>query len=225
MCNRLLENHPAKTLISVFALGIATSWAICHFTINESERQMHEAEIRQKEAQVEALKSLCQQYESRIDFIESEKESLRKINDIYWGCISTDHELTIYMKNQLEKIVSAENDSKLIAIEDLLSPDDSMQNNVKNAENPIIEILVKVKDSYVSANPAIVIGVHSISISERAIVNITIDDQTIADGQEVTPGKTFDYNHNGENYRIIIKNINYVYGFVKVIVMRSKQGN
>lgn len=222
MCNCLLENHPAKTLISVFALGIATSWAIFHFTINESERQMHEAEIRQKEAQVEALKSQCQQYESRIDFIESEKESMRKINEIYWDCISTDHDLTIYIKNKLEKIVSAENDSKLISIKDLFSPDDLMQNDIKNAENPITEILVKVNDSYVSANPEIVIGVYSISISETAIVNITINNQIIANRQEVTPGKTFNYNNNGENCRIIIKNINYVYGFIKVIVMQNK---
>ena len=218
MSNCILENHPVKTLISVFALGIATSWAICHFTINESEQQSHNAEIKNKDAQIETLKSLCNQYEARIDVMDSEIQSLRNTNDLYWDCISKDTGLSVYIKGQIEKMLSIEKNLKSVPIKDVVSQSDSITIDTGIPATHAVEIRIKEKDSYIDYEPTLVIGIHTISISEEAIVNISVDGEIIANQQRVTAGDIFTYYYDQEMYQITIKTINYVYGFIKVVI-------
>ena len=105
-----IERHPVKSLLITFIAAVGTAWVIVVFSVKDSVELNHNA-------QLQALEAQKQQCEQRIDVLEQEIKALKRINDIYWECISTNPELTTYMRTQIDKLMSdrkrlAENEIK-----------------------------------------------------------------------------------------------------------------
>ena len=117
-------------------------------------------------------------------------------------------------------MLSSEKNLKSVPIKDVVSQSDSINIDTGIPATYAVEIRIKEKDLYIDYEPTLVIGVHTISISEEAIVNISVDGEIIANQQRVTAGDIFTYYYDQEMYQITINTINYVYGFIKVVITR-----
>ena len=217
-----IENHPVRSLLTTFLLAVGTVWVVVKFTFCDSIELNHNAELQALEAQK-------QQCEQRIDVLEQEKKSLKRINDLYWECISTTPELTVYLKSQVERIMS---DQKYIAeseIKEFIASRDSssVSSEQSDPQCTYIEQIQTIKeqiynhDAYVNADLELVIGVSEISVSNRADVNITVSGKPVATDKDVTVGSVYDVDIMGHRCQIVIKKINYIYGYVDVVISRN----
>lgn len=215
-----IERHPVKSLLITFIAAVGTAWVIAAFSVKDSVELNHNA-------QLQALETQKQQCEQRIDILEQEVKALKRINDIYWECISTNPELTTYMRAQMEKLMSdrkhlAENEIKqFFDTKDSLIIErqaDNKSTNI-NSDKTTIEERILQNDSYINTGLSIAIGVCDISVNNRAEIKISTSDSE-ASYDDVSVGTVYNVVLKGYKCQIAIKRINYIYGYVDVVINR-----
>lgn len=215
-----IERHPVKSLLITFIAAVGTAWVIVVFSVKDSVELNHNA-------QLQALEAQKQQCEQRIDVLEQEIKALKRINDIYWECISTNPELTTYMRTQIDKLMSdrkrlAENEIKqFFNIKDSLIIErqaDNKNTNINSDKTTIEERILK-NDSYINTSLGIVIGVCDILVNNRAEIKISTSDSKVF-YDDVSVGTVYNVVLKGYKCQIAIKRINYIYGYVDVVINR-----
>ena len=215
-----IERHPVKSLLITFIAAVGTAWVIVVFSVKDSVELNHNA-------QLQALEAQKQQCEQRIDVLEQEIKALKRINDIYWECISTNPELTTYMRTQIDKLMSdrkrlAENEIKqFFDIKDSLIIErqaDNKNTNINSDKTTIEERILK-NDSYINTSLGIVIGVCDILVNNRAEIKISTSDSKVF-YDDVSVVTVYNVVLKGYKCQITIKRINYIYGYVDVVINR-----
>ena len=97
-------------------------WGILIFTLNDNREYLHKAEIENIKAQIGNKQSEIDRYQGKISTLE-ENNKLKTINEIYWNCISQNKELTLYIKEELSKLIDNQKSTELDIIKHIqLSP-------------------------------------------------------------------------------------------------------
>ncbi len=215
-----IERHPFKSLLITFIAAVGTAWVIAAFSVKDAVELNHNA-------QLQALETQKQQCEQRIDILEQEVKALKRINDIYWECISTNPQLTTYMRAQMDKLMSDRKHLVENEIKQFLDTKDSLiierqadnKNTNINSDKTTIEERIFKNDSYINTGLGIVIGVCDILVNNKAEIKISTSDSE-AFYDNVSVGTVYNVVLKGYKCQIAIKRINYIYGYVDVVINR-----
>lgn len=56
---------------------------------------------------------MIERYEQKVSVLEEENIKLQSVNKIYWECISQNKELTLYLKEKLDKVLTEQKKTQL----------------------------------------------------------------------------------------------------------------
>ena len=216
--NKSLDKHPTFILLSSFALGATLMWGILIFTLNDNREYLHKAEIENIKAQIGNKQSEIDRYQGKISTLEEENNKLKTINEIYWNCISQNKELTLYIKEELSKLIDNQKSTEL---EYYQTHPTIPNNNTINNPLQLKRITTKINehDSYINPELGVVIGIHDITINDTATINLSINGSEIWNLKEVSTGAIEHFMTEGKKYELIIKKINFVYNYVNIEII------
>lgn len=216
--NKSLDKHPTFILLSSFALGATLMWGILIFTLNDNREYLHKAEIENIKAQIGNKQSEIDRYQGKISTLEEENNKLKTINEIYWNCISQNKELTLYIKEELSKLID---NQKRTELEYYQTNPTIPNNNAINNSSQLKRITTKINehDSYINPEFEIVIGIHDITINDTAIINLSINGNEIWNLKEASTGTIEHFMTKGKTHELIIKEINFVYNYVNIEII------
>lgn len=216
--NKSLDKHPTFILLSSFALGATLMWGILIFTLNDNREYLHKAEIENIKAQIGNKQSEIDRYQGKISTLEEENNKLKTINEIYWNCISQNKELTLYIKEELSKLID---NQKRTELEYYQTNPTIPNNNAINNSSQLKRITTKINehDSYINPEFEIVIGIHDITIKDTAIINLSINGNEIWNLKEISTGTIEHFMTKGKKHELIIKEINFVYNYVNIEII------
>lgn len=216
--NKSLDKHPTFILLSSFVLGATLMWGILIFTLNDNREYLHKAEIENIKAQIGNKQSEIDRYQGKISTLEEENNKLKTINEIYWNCISQNKELTLYLKEELSKLID---NQKRTELEYYQTDSTIPNNNTINNSSQLKRITTKINkhDSYINPEFEIVIGIHDITINDTAIINLSINGNEIWNLKEISTGTIEHFMTKGKKHELIIKEINFVYNYVNIEII------
>ena len=199
--NKSLDKHPTFILLSSFALGATLMWGILIFTLNDNREYLHKAEIENIKAQIGNKQSEIDRYQGKISTLEEENNKLKTINEIYWNCISQNKELTLYIKEELSKLIDNQKRTEL----EYYQTNPTIPNNYAiNNSSQLKRITTKINehDSYINPEFEIVIGIHDITIKDTAIINLSINGNEIWNLKEISTGTIEHFMTKGKKHEL-----------------------
>ena len=94
----------------------------------------------------------------------------------------------------------------------------------ENASNVIsnynISIDIKKAAAYMDDETGLVVGVTDISVLYETTLQITFPDKTVLN-EKVTAGKVFNFSVGEHRYQLILKKVEFIYGYVRIQLMEQ----
>lgn len=196
-----------KDTVSVIAVIVATmlataslTWIVFVYTFDSNRIATYEA--TEKELKL------------RIDVLEKDISNIKSINQIYVDCISADPGLTVNLQRKVEQLIA---ERQLVDSVILKNPQSTQrsENNDKSSHQPLS--MIRRINQYESSNFAplnLVVGVTDISLDREVSLTITHNSQT--KDIRCKAGYVWDFSQKDMSYRLILKTVDYVSGYIKV---------
>lgn len=213
-----IENHPVKTILGTFIAGCTLSWAILTFVLDDSKEKLHQAEIENIKAQISNKTSLIERYEQKISVLEEENAKLQSVNKVYWECISQNKNLTLYLKEKLDKVLTEQKKTQLEFYQnDSIRSDSTKIEKIKSKLS--INTIIKKSNSYINKELRLIIGVKDISVYNEAKISLNIDGKDIGKEENVSAGKVYKLKIHSKNYILVVKKIDYIYDIIEIEII------
>lgn len=213
-----IENHPVKTLLGTFIAGCTLSWAILTFVLDDNKDKLHQAEIENIKAQINNKTSLIERYEQKISVLEEENAKLQSVNKVYWECISQNKNLTLYLKEKLDKVLTEQKKTQLEFYQyDSIKSDSTKVEKIKSKLS--INTTIKKSNSYINKELRLIIGIKDISVYNEAKISLNIDGKDIGKEENVSVGKVYKFKNHSKDYMLVVKKIDYIYDVIEIEII------
>ncbi|WP_413285038.1 hypothetical protein [Vibrio sp. MA40-2] len=192
------ENNPTRSVLLHTIVVATATWAAFAFVFDENRVKLHEAKVARAEAETKEVNARNAVLVTRVDYLTRENEKLLKWLEL------EPKSIPFYERQATElkaKIVKLEDTISLASqsSNDTIKFDWKEQLGTYNKQD-----LKPVQISIYDPLTQVVVGADRVLIDGSTDIKITMPSGEKIEQKSALPGDTWDYEHNGKNFRLIL---------------------
>jgi len=201
------EDNPTKSVIGYTLIVAGATWAASTFILQDNRLNLAKSEL-------EAQKSISEQYKSKIDLLQRETDALRSDNSEYRTWLGK-------MQDAIPVIVPRLNELKT-RIAQLEDEARKINKNDPSGSKTSSEQSVSLGHAYIDNNTGLILAVKKISIDRTAQLIINFPDKNSENEFSVSAGKKWAFAANGKRLSLIVTEILWVGDLVRFNISEIK---
>jgi len=201
------EDNPTKSVIGYTLIVAGATWAASTFILQDNRLNLAKSEL-------EAQKSISEQYKSKIDLLQRETDALRSDNSEYRTWLGK-------MQDAIPVIVPRLNELKT-RIAQLEDEARKINKNDPSGSKTSSEQSVSLGHAYIDNNTGLILAVKKISIDRTAQLIINFPDKNSENEFSVSAGKKWAFAANGKRFSLIVTEILWVGDLVRFNISEIK---
>lgn len=186
----------------------AATWVVTYFIVDSQK-------IESYQSKAEAAEKLAQTYQAKISVLESDVLKLSQKNDLYLR----------WLEENPKGFLSLE--TKIIKIEEELSQCKMEKKNlpVRCRESQEVSNIFNIRkgQAYRDSMTGLVLGVTDIDSYGKLTGTLTFPNKSTTEIKGVEPGKVWNFTQGNENYKLIIKESNWINNSVEAEIISGPQ--
>lgn len=220
--SNIFERNPTYTLLIVIVTVMTATWGVLTVILEDNKINFYKAQVESIKAECENIKSTASQYQARIEHLEKENEKLNELNNNYLEWISQSGSPLPFFKKRVEELTS----EKLLLMKVTNASHEVNFDSSRFAGQEAGPNKYKVtKDidrssAFLDEKTGLIVGVTDINVDYEATLQVSFPDNTVKN-EKVKVGKVYNFNLDGHKYQLIVKKVEFIYGYVSIQIIEK----
>lgn len=194
------ENNQSKSVISYTIMIAGATWAISTFILQDNRLNLAKSEL-------EAQKSLTEQYKSKVDLLQRDIDVLRSENSEYRSWLGQ-------TKDAIPAILPRINELKKQIVTLQTRSNVSPTNRAIEGRSKTRDATAKLGTAYIDDITGLIFTVLSTSTERMARITVKFPEQASITEATISPGQQWHFKYQGNEFLLTVKTISFVGDYV-----------